>query len=135
MLALLLSLMTEGVPMISAPDPACLSQIDTTILGFVGPAWGVFAVVSFYLSMLILNTNVIFYNFYAHLLRSYSATLLMFFGFTTPIFTAIFGYFLQCEQLSWPFYATLVMTSYGLYLFYRDELIQREQIQKEHGPP
>jgi len=74
--------------------------------------------------LLILVSNLICYNLYGYLLKHYSATFISFAGFTTPFFTALFGWFFLGEVVTWPFYvsATIVLT--GLYTFYQEELRQ-----------
>src|SRR3989344_9658996 len=44
------------------------------------------------LFLLILIGNVICFNLYGYLLQKYSATILSFFGFITPLFTAFFDW-------------------------------------------
>lgn len=127
-LVLALSFFIDGMPSITIPDISALSTIDIKVMEAFGAIKGAWVLVAFYLSMLIVNTSIIFYNFYAYLLRYYSATYLSFCGLTTPLFAALFGYLWLSEQLSWAFLVTIIMTSYGLYLFYRDELTQ-----KKHG--
>jgi drug/metabolite transporter (DMT)-like permease len=72
--------------------------------------------------ILMLISNGICYNLYGYLLQRYSATFMSFAGFTTPIFTALFGWILLGEVVTWPFYLSFTIVFSGLFLFYREEL-------------
>jgi len=80
----------------------------------------------FYTALLILISNVIFFNLYAYLLKKYSATFMSFAGITTPLFAAFFGWLFLGEIISWPFFVSLAIVAFGLYLFYQDELRWRK---------
>lgn len=71
---------------------------------------------------LIVISNFVCYNLYGHLLRKYSATFLSFAGFTTPMFTAIFGWIFLKETVSVEFYISAAIVFTGLYLFNQEEL-------------
>jgi len=71
---------------------------------------------------LILIGNIICYNLYGKLLHRYSATTLSFFGCTTPLFAALFGWFWLREEVSPWFYVTALLVGVGLYIFYQEEL-------------
>lgn len=75
-----------------------------------------------YTAYMILIANIIGYNLYGILLRTYSPTLLSFFGFTTPLFAAINGFLFLNEPISMAFIISVLMVSVGLYLFYQEEL-------------
>lgn len=75
-----------------------------------------------YLAGLIIIANLICYNLYGYLLQRYSATLLSFAGSLCPLFTGILEWLIRGEPLTGYFYATLVITTVGLYVFYRQEL-------------
>jgi len=75
----------------------------------------------FYTALLIIASNVIFYNLYAYLLKKYSATFLSFAGISAPLFAAFFGWLLLGELITWGFYVSLVIVGLGLYIFYQDE--------------
>lgn len=70
---------------------------------------------------LILISSLICYNLYGFLLRHYSATFMSFAGFTTPIFTALFGWLLLGETTTWHLYLSLSILLSGLYIFHMDE--------------
>lgn len=78
--------------------------------------------------LLILISNLICYNLYGSLLKRYSATFMSFAGFTTPLFTALFGWLLLGEIVTWPFYLSFIMVLCGLLLFDQDELKQSYQL-------
>lgn len=72
--------------------------------------------------LLIIISNLICYNLYGALLKRYSATFMSFAGFTTPFFTALFGWLFLSETISWPFYLSTTILFFGLFLFYQEEL-------------
>lgn len=78
--------------------------------------------------LLILISNLICYNLYGWLLKSYSATFISFAGFTTPLFSAFFGWLFLGEIVTWPFYLSFVIVFFGLLLFDQDELKQTYQL-------
>jgi drug/metabolite transporter (DMT)-like permease len=71
---------------------------------------------------LIVISNFICYNLYGELLKKYSATFMSFAGFTTPLFTALFGWIYLGEVITWPFYLSALIVFCGLLLFYRQEI-------------
>lgn len=72
--------------------------------------------------ILIIISNFICYNLYGYLLKKHSATFMSFAGLSTPLFTALFGWFFLGELVTWPFYVSLIIVSAGLLLFYQEEL-------------
>ncbi len=72
---------------------------------------------------LIVIANIIGYNLYGYLLKTYSPTFLSFAGFITPFFAVVFGWIFLFEVPSTPFFLSLGLTIASLYLFYRDEII------------
>ena len=72
--------------------------------------------------LLIAISSIICYNLYGSLLKKYSATFISFAGFTTPLFTAFFGWIYLGELVTWPFYLSAVMVFAGLFVFYQEEL-------------
>ncbi len=72
--------------------------------------------------LLIVISNLVCYNLYGSLLKQYSATFMSFAGFTTPLFTALFGWLVLGEIVSWPFYLSFVVVFFGLFLFDQEEL-------------
>jgi drug/metabolite transporter (DMT)-like permease len=107
-MALGTSLVWEGAPQIG------LTGSGQEMLMFAG-----------YTAYMILIANIIGYNLYGILLRTYSPTLLSFFGFTTPLFAALNGFFFLKEPISMAFVASVLIVSLGLYLFYQEELKEK----------
>jgi len=85
--------------------------------------------------LMIIISNMICYNLYGTLLKKFSATFMSFAGFTTPLFTALFGWFFLGEVVTWPFYVSFGIVFSGLMIFYQEELkhiyrLQRPQVSK-----
>ncbi len=78
--------------------------------------------------LLILISNLICYNLYGSLLKNYSATFMSFAGFTTPLFTALFGWLVLDEIVTWPFYLSFALVLLGLVLFDQEELKESYQL-------
>lgn len=120
--ALLTSAFVEGWP------PALCTPISVagTFSALLEQSWGCYVaalvITALSVGFLIIVGNIICYNLYGFLLHRYSATFISFAGFTTPIFTAIYGWFLLGERVSISFVLCLILLSAGLYLFYQDEL-------------
>jgi drug/metabolite transporter (DMT)-like permease len=83
--------------------------------------WPMFAGLT---GLIIVACNVLFYNFYGILLHRYSATFMSFAGFTCPLFTALFGILFLHEHVTWHFVVAMLIVSFGLYIFYQEELSQ-----------
>lgn len=82
---------------------------------------------------LIIISNLVCYNLYGYLLKRFSATFMSFAGFTTPIFTALFGFLFLGEEVTMPFIASVGIVFVGLTVFYQEELamLAREKRQKQ----
>lgn len=78
----------------------------------------------FFTAAIIIAANILFANFYAYLLKRYTATLLSFAGFLCPVFATLLGWFFLNEPLSWRFFFSFITVTCGLYLFYQEELRQ-----------
>lgn len=76
---------------------------------------------------LLLVSNFIGYNLYGFLLKRFSATFMSFAGFTTPLFTALFGWFFLGETVSLPFWISASIVLFGLTLFYQEELVLKAE--------
>jgi drug/metabolite transporter (DMT)-like permease len=74
------------------------------------------------LTLVIIISNIICCNLYGWLLKKYTATFLSFAGFLSPIFTALYGWLLIGETVTWHFYLSCAIVFSGLYLFYQEEL-------------
>lgn len=72
--------------------------------------------------LLIIISNLICYNLYGTLLKRYSATFMSFAGFTTPLFAALFGWFVLGEAVTWPFFLSFAIVFMGLLLFDQENL-------------
>ncbi len=90
------------------------------------PASGWYQSIYFWiiLAVIIIVSNFIFYNFYGYLLHKYSATLLSFVGFLTPLFTALYDFIFLGICVSTEFYIATIIVAYGIYIFYQEELRQ-----------
>ena len=89
--------------------------------------WEIFLECTF---LLIIISNLICYNLYGSLLKRYSATFMSFAGFTTPLFSAIFGWLVLGEVVTWPFYVSFLIVLLGLLLFDQEELKTSFQLGK-----
>ncbi len=74
------------------------------------------------LAVVIVISNIICYNLYGHLLKTYSLTFVSFAGFLVPIFAGLYGWGFLGETITWHFYASIAIVLFGLFLFYQDEL-------------
>lgn len=72
--------------------------------------------------LLLVISNLICYNLYGVLLKKFTATFMSFAGFTTPFFTALFGWLYLGEVVTWPFYVSAAIVFMGLLTFYQEEL-------------
>lgn len=75
------------------------------------------------LILIIIIGNFICYNLYAYLLKRYTATFLSFAGFTIPLFTALLQFIFFKTKIGLDFFLTLIIVSFGLYIFYKEELL------------
>jgi drug/metabolite transporter (DMT)-like permease len=73
-----------------------------------------------------LISNIICYNLYGFLLKRFTATFMAFAGLVSPFFASLYGYIFLNECITWHFFASIVMFSLGLILFYQDEIKQGE---------
>lgn len=74
--------------------------------------------------LLILISNILAYNLYGYLLKRFSATFMSFAGFTTPLFTAFFGWLFLGEEVSLSFFISFTVVLSGLLVFYQDEIVR-----------
>lgn len=86
--------------------------------------WGRMQEFWLWMIVIILLTNVIYYNLYARLLKRYTVTLLSFMGCIIPLFTAFFDWLLLGAAVTHHFFIALAIAAYGVYLFYQEELRQ-----------
>ena len=121
-LALLLSLYKEGLPMMK--DVAVTNE---TLVVYYGTFGERLIMLGAYSLALIIIANIICYNLYGYLLSRYSATFLSFAGFMTPFFAALLGWIFLGEQVTWHFFATISFVILGLYLFHEKKPIEFEE--------
>lgn len=115
-------LMVNGLSMLMG------GAMALTHSGFV-ENWNPLPVIEFFpflecMIFLVIVSNIICYNLYGHLLRRFTATFMSFAGFTTPLFTAFYGWLYLGEIVSYSFYLSIVIVFSGLLLFYQEELKQ-----------
>jgi drug/metabolite transporter (DMT)-like permease len=123
--ALITSLIIEKRPLVKFPPYAMeISWAHLPCIQYIfGDLGAKIVPLAFYILLLILLVNVIFYNFYIYLLKKYSATFLSFVGFSAPLFAAFFGWLFLGESISWEFFISVFVVGFGLYIFYQDELL------------
>lgn len=121
-LALILSYIVEGAPTIKNV-PAIMPKM-VTLFGLTGEQ---LIALGGYCMALVLIANIIGYNLYGYLLSRYSATFLSFAGFMTPLFAALLGWIFLGEQVTWHFFATMILVVFGLYLFHEKKPIEFEE--------
>lgn len=71
---------------------------------------------------LLMSVAITCFVLYIYLLKEYSATLVSFFGFTRSFFGAFYGWLFLGEVVPLVFYPSVLVVSFGLYLFYQEEL-------------
>lgn len=79
------------------------------------------------LSLVVLMTvvsNIICYNWYGYMLRSFTATFLSFCGLFSPIFVSFTSWVILGEELSWTIFLSTAVVLSGLFLIYQAELKQ-----------
>ncbi|MDB6096976.1 MAG: conserved putative rane protein [Francisellaceae bacterium] len=89
---------------------------------------GDFAPFIFWFSLLTLVSNLICYNLHAYLLKSFTATYISFAGLSTPFFAAFFGWLILNETMSLFFWISVFCVSFGLYIYYQDELNHKTSV-------
>jgi drug/metabolite transporter (DMT)-like permease len=121
-LAFLFSIAIEGFPVL---------KNTPVVISSVAQYYGVFTenilMLGIYSLTIVIIANIIGYNLYAYLLSRYSATFLSFAGFVTPLFTAVLGWVFLDEEVTWHFFATMIIIVYGLYLFHGKKEIEFEE--------
>ena len=121
-LALILSCIKEGYPTIK-DVPVVMPEL-VALFGFGGEK---IIMLGGYCLALVIIANIIGYNLYGYLLSRYSATFLSFAGFMTPLFAALLGWIFLNEQVTWHFFATMILVVFGLYLFHEKKQIEFEE--------
>ncbi len=77
--------------------------------------WAVFA-------WTIIAGNIIAYTLYSSYLKKYSATFVSLAGLSIPFFVYLYGPFFLQENFSLSFLIAFIITVFGLFLFYKEEL-------------
>lgn len=77
--------------------------------------------------LMCLISNIVCYNLYGHLLKRYTATFMSFAGLITPFFASFFGWYFLGETITWHYFASIIVFSIGLTIFYQEEL-HREKL-------
>lgn len=67
-------------------------------------------------------SNIICYNLYGYLLKRFSATFMSLAGLVTPLFASFFGWYFLNEAITWHYFASMLIFSVGLFLFYQEEI-------------
>lgn len=73
---------------------------------------------------MVLVSNLLCYNLYGHLLKSFSVTFMSFAGFSTAFFAALWGAIAIGEVPTTAFFISGMIVFCGLFLFYRDEMLK-----------
>jgi len=126
LLALVTSFLWEKTPRIYGAES--LGYLDKILPITVSPEVAGYIMFFWYTLLLIIIGNIIAYNLYGYLLTYYSATFLSFAGFTTPLFAALLGWLLLNEHITWHFFSTIIIVSFGLYLFYKEDLYHKNRV-------
>ena len=75
-----------------------------------------------YLTYIIISSNIIGYNLYAHLHKVHSATLITLVGFSQPLFVALYGTLFLGESISSYYIISMLLVFTGVGIFYNDEI-------------
>lgn len=65
--------------------------------------------------------NVICYNLYGYSLQKFSVPFITFAGFSSPLFTAIYGWIFLNEQPGLSFFVSFVLVFLGIFIYFRAE--------------
>lgn len=117
-LSLFSSFLIEGMPKFKVP------AVQDAMSAWLSNTFHIQSPIAFfmiYALLLIIIANIMCYNLYGYLLKRYSATFLSFAGFTCPLFAALFDWLFVGQLVTWHFMVTLIITMFGLYLFYKKE--------------
>jgi drug/metabolite transporter (DMT)-like permease len=116
--------MANGVSMV-------IGGMLSLIHSFISEPWSPTPITDFWpflqwFLILTVVSNLICYNLHAVLLRSFTATYLAFVGLSQPFLTALLGWLFLDEILSSYFWISVLIVTVGLYLFYQQELREKE---------
>lgn len=95
--------------------------IKTGLFGFTPPVtnWSWFLL---WIAALIISANIVFYNLYGWLIRSYSLTFIALAGFLSPSFGVLYEWIFMGGVVTWHYMVSIGLVAIGLYIFYRGEL-------------
>lgn len=99
-----------------------LSLLTSFIVEGIHPAVSDWSGFLFWVLLLVLFANGIFYNMYGWLMSRYSITFISFAGFLCPTFATLFEWLFFSGVITWHYLLCLVLVTGGLWLFYKDEL-------------
>jgi drug/metabolite transporter (DMT)-like permease len=114
-------------PVVANGYSMAIGGIFAFIHSFFSENWNPTPVTSFVpflegVLFMIVISNLICYNLYGWLLKRFTATFLSFAGLLTPLFAAFFGWLVLGETVSWLFFVSVGIISFGLWLVYAEEL-------------
>ncbi len=75
-----------------------------------------------YMLIMMFIQNIVAYNLHAHLLHSYTATLIALISFIMPLMTVVMGAMFLSEQITAKFFICSAGVALGLFVFYQEEL-------------
>jgi len=96
-----------------------LSNESWTPFPIIDHQWAGFIECTLWMTLI---SNVICYNLYGYLLKRFSATFMSLAGLVTPLFASLFGWYFLNETITWHFFASMILFSMGLSLFYQEEI-------------
>jgi len=115
-------LVINGVAMFVGGILSMVSWIvKDSIVGFTPPVtdWTWFLI---WLLALIVSANILFYNLYGWLLKSYSLTFIALAGFLSPSFGVLYEWLFMGGHITWHYGVSICLVALGLYIFYSSEL-------------
>ncbi len=126
-------LMANGISMLLG---GCLALVHSYI---AGEQWSPIPVSEYgpfiqYTLAMCLISNLVAYNLYGYLLKRYTATFMSFAGLIAPLFASFFGWAFLGESITWHYYASMIIFSVGLTIFYQEEL-KKEKLQIQSVVP
>ncbi|HBY05751.1 MAG: hypothetical protein UV38_C0001G0055 [candidate division TM6 bacterium GW2011_GWE2_42_60] len=95
--------------------------LKDSFFGFTPPVsdWSWFLI---WIFALILVANILFYNLYGWLLKSYSLTFIALAGFLSPSFGVVYEWLFMGRRVTWHYAVSICLVALGLYIFYSGEL-------------
>ncbi len=98
-----------------------------SVFGFVSPVtdWPWFLI---WIFALIIAANILFYNLYGWLLKSYSLTFIALAGFLSPSFGVLYEWLFMGGNITWHYLVSVSLVALGLYIFYSGELKSHQKV-------